>query len=442
MLLFPFRITPIEVDKSSVQGPCLYYGLDPSSPSDDTLHLGVITQTLEFFSASQPIPPVKRYLRVAENRIPVLFEGAGDTTYDAVATAYYFLSGWQEVHTASRDEHGRFRYEDSIQHETGTVDQPTVDWYRHLIADLLRQKGLKMERKEWGKHTWAFCPTVDIDYDKKWRPGIYKRELIERTLFNSDHETGHQRLQRGISAVNSLFSDIDPFRAAFVRTQEEVAKRGGKATYFIKSGGNGLRDVSYSLREPFVFEQLKTLNQRGFEIGHHPSYHAYLNPEKLNAEKAVLESVCGFEITSHRAHYLRFNHPTSAYQVYTSGFSVDSSLGFATMCGFRHATCLPFPLFDPRKDLELGVQEAPLVCMESALFNRMNLDAKAAEIQTQSLMQTCAQFGGMFVGIWHNTLWDEPDYPGWGDHFVATLDGAQQMNGKMESLKKALENWQ
>ncbi|MDA1029254.1 MAG: hypothetical protein O3B41_09415 [Bacteroidetes bacterium] len=442
MLLFPFRINPIEVDKTSVQGPSLYYGTNPSPPSDDTLHLGVITQTMEFFSASLPIPPVNRYLRVAENRIPVLFEGVGDTTYDAVATAYYFLSGWQEVHTTSRDEHGRFRYEDSIQHATGTVDQPTVDWYRHLIADLLRQKGLKMERKEWGRHTWTFCPTHDIDYDKKWRAGIYKRELLDRTLLNSEHETGPQRLQRGISAVSSLFSEIDPFRAAFIRMQEEVANRDGKATYFIKSGGSGLRDVPYLLRDPFVFEQLKTLSQRGFEIGHHPSYHAYLSPEKLSAEKAVLESVCGFEVTSHRAHYLRYTHPTSAYQIHTSGFSVDSSLGFATMCGFRHATCLPFPLFDPKKDVELGILEAPLVCMESALFNRMNLDGRAAEIQTQSLMQTCAQFGGMFVGLWHNTLWDESDYPGWGDHFVTTLEGAQKMNGQMESLKKALKSWQ
>ena len=441
MLLFPFRINAVLTDKSSLQGPSLYYGSDTSTLSPDTLNIGLVTPTLDFFAGTSPMPPVSRYLRVGEHRIPVLFEGLGDTTYDPVATVYYFLSGWQEVHTTQRDEHGRFRFEDSIQHALGTADQPTVDWYRHLVADLLRQKGCKLERKEWSGSSWMVCPTHDIDYDKKWRPGIYKRELFDRTLLNVNHETARQRIERAASALGSWFQHEDPFRSAFVQMQEEVGRIGGKATYFIKSGGRGLRDVTYSLRDPFVFQQLTELNRRGFEIGHHPSYHAYLSPEKLHEEKGLLESVCGFAITSHRAHYLRYAHPATAYQVQASGFTVDSTLGFATMCGFRHATCLPFPLYDPQNEVALEVMEMPLVCMESALFNRMNLGLADAEARTRELMETCAQFGGVFVALWHNTLWDETEFPGWGHHFVSTLSEAKKLDAAVDTLKNAVTGW-
>ncbi len=441
MLLLPFRIEPVFVDRVALKGCSIYYGSDTSDLSPDTLHIGWVTQTIQFFAQSEPKPLVSRYLRVADHRIPVLFEATGDLSYDPVATVVYYLSGWQEVHTTATDEHGRFAYEHSIQHELGTADQPTVDWYRHLLAELLRKKGLHLERKEWGGKSWVFCPTHDIDYDKKWRPGIYKRELLDRAVLNSERESVFQRVDRAFEAAKSMFHDEDPFRHAFVRMRDEVARRGWRATYFMKSGGSGLRDVAYSLTDSFVFQQLTELNRNKFEIGHHPSYHSFLSIDKLHSEKATLEAVCGFPIQSHRAHYLRYSHPSSAHQIQASGFSIDSTLGFATRCGFRHATCLPFLLYDPLQDIELGVMEMPLVCMESALFNRMNLNLEQAQLATHDMMETCAQFGGAFIALWHNTLWDESDYPGWGDHFISTLSEAKRMEAEVETLQNAIKSW-
>jgi len=286
-----------------------------------------------------------------------------------------------------------------------------------------------------------FCPTHDIDYDKKWRPGIYKREILDRTLLNAKNESVSGRITRATKALHSLLHNDDPFRQAFIRMREEVQDRSGKATYFIKSGGKGLRDVAYSLSDPFVFGQLADLNRNGFEIAHHPSYHALLNLDKLTAEKKKLDTICGFSVRTHRAHYLRYTHPQSAHDIQAAGFSIDSTLGFATRAGFRHGTCLPFPLFDPIENKELTVWEMPLAIMESALFNRMNLSLQQAIDYTNNLMSLCADFGGVCVALWHNTLWDESDYPGWGDHFLSTVSKAKSMDASMDTLKNALEGW-
>ena len=85
--------------------------------------------------------------------------------------------------------------------------------------------------------------------------------------------------------------------------------------------------------------------------------------------------------------------------------------------------------------------EMPLSVMESALFNRMNLSPSEAIDYTRKLIHTCADFGGVFVGLWHNTLWDELDYPGWGAHFEATLDETVRQEGGMKALEGALDSW-
>ena len=154
MLLLPFRATLELVDKSElvdkkeVDGPSIYYGVHPEGLPEDTLVLGCVTSTVEYFGQTVPHPAVSRYVKVQDHRIPVLFEGTGGLSLDPVASVLYFLSAWQEVCSVTTDEHGRFPYEQSIQHALGNADEPWVEWYRHIFADALRKKGATLEGKE------------------------------------------------------------------------------------------------------------------------------------------------------------------------------------------------------------------------------------------------------------------------------------------------------
>ncbi|MDA0875212.1 MAG: polysaccharide deacetylase family protein [Bacteroidetes bacterium] len=440
MLLLPFRVETLH--EADLEGaPDLYYGPDPDRAAKARVGICWQGATWDWFSRRDSRFPAHRFVRIGEARIPVCFEAEGASSFDPVAMTALLLSGWQEVVIRVRDEHGRFPHTASFQHATDSLDVPIVDWMRHIVSDQLTAGGLPLERRQFGAHTWAFCSTHDIDYVRKWRPGIWKRELVDRALLNREGESVATRLVRARRATWSFFESEDPFRAALQRIPAELEARRARGTFFYKAGAHGFRDVAYDVSgfgaRMHVIRQLEA----GHEVGLHPSYHAWAHADRLLQERDRLAVASGSPIRSHRAHYLRCDHPASMYRWEAAGFLVDSTLGWAGVPGFRHGTCLPFPLFDPVAARQSTVWEVPLTVMESALFNRQHRSADEAIRDTDRLLKVCRDFGGVFVGLWHNTLWDEADYPGWGRHFEETLRAASDRGALMDTLSRTLDAW-
>jgi hypothetical protein len=437
MLLLPFRVETLQVSEE----PDLYYGPDPERASRAKLGLCWEGATWDWFIRRESTFPAHRFVRIGEQRIPVCFAASGALSFDPVAMTALLLGGWQEWVIRSRDEHGRFPHSASFQHHTDSLEAPIVDWMRHVVAELLAAQGLTVIRKQFGEAEWAFCSTHDIDYVRKWRPGIWKREFLDRALRNQEGETLPKRLARARRATWSFFDSGDPFRDALTRIPAELEARGGRGTFFYKAGAHGFRDVAYDIAGFEVRSRLLQQMENGHEVGLHPSYHAFAHTDRLIEERDLLAAAAGVPIRSHRAHYLRYAHPESIHRWEAASFSVDSTLGWAGAPGFRHGTCLPFPLFDPVSMRESTVWELPLAAMESALFNRQHKQVEEAVRDTDRLMKTCAAFGGVFVGLWHNTLWDEADYPGWGRHFEETLRAASDRGARMDTLSRTLDAW-
>ncbi len=441
MLLLPFRVEPEWVSPDRLHEGGIYYGTNPDNVTTSAWRIGLCGTTLSFFDENSPEPPHDRMVTLAGFDVPSLFECTGDAPFDVVAATFFFLSGWQEVFSESRDEHGRFLFETSLQHRLDFVTVPVVELYRLLAKTELGKRGLDMESKQWGDATWVFCPTHDIDYVRKWRPGILYREIVERAVFNSAQETVSARIGRASAALTGLLLPGDPYRRALKRMKTEVARRGGRATYFFKTAARGPNDVRYAPDSAFLQEQYLDLRHAGFEVALHPSYHAYNHGRYLREERDELRRVSGADVTTARTHFLRFDAPATARLLAETGFRIDSSLGFATHEGFRHGTCQPFLLYDLRDDVPLDVWELPLMVMESTLFNRRHLDALRAIDRTREIMDTCRRYNGIFVGLWHNILWDESDCPGWGEHFTTCLDYAGRERAMVTSLRSALESW-
>lgn len=441
MLLLPFRVEPKWVSPDRLDEGGMYYGTYPENITTAAWRIGLCETTLSFFDGSSPEPPNDRMVTMAGFEVPSFFECTGDAAFDVIAATFFFLSGWQEVFSKSRDEHGRFPYEASIQHRLDIAAVPAVELYRLLAKKELEKRGLRMEFKEWGECKWVFCPTHDIDYVRKWRPGILYREIVERAMFNSEKETATARIGRASAALTGLLMPGDPYRRALKRMQTEVVRRGGKATYFFKTTARGPRDVRYAPDSSFLQEEYLDLRKAGFEVALHPSYHAYNHGRYLREERDELRRASGADVTTARTHFLRFDTPATARLLAETGFRIDSSLGFATHEGFRHGTCQPFLLYDLNDDRPLEIWEIPLTVMESTLFNRRHLNAAQAIDRSREIMDTCRRYNGIFVGLWHNILWDERDCPGWGEHFTTCLDHAGREEALVTSLRSALESW-
>jgi hypothetical protein len=312
-----------------------------------------------------------------------------------------------------------------------------VDAYREVVAEQLVGAGIELERRLWGGKSWAFCPTHDVDYLRKWRPGILYRDLI-RPLFAAG--SLRARMKRLIAAA-AQFLRGDPYRSALNRMPEEVLGRGGTGTYFFKTGGTDPHDVSYRIDGRYAARLLRRLKARRFEIGLHPSYLTPDAPAMMGAEKRSLEAACGDRVVSVRQHYLRFDPlATPRYHV-SAGFGIDSTLGFAEHEGFRRGTCLPFQLFDLENDVALDLWEMPLAVMDSTLFNRRGYSPEQAIEASRKLAEECRRYGGAMVVLWHNILWDELDCPDWGRHFTDMLDLAKNEGALIASLEHSLNSW-
>ncbi|NNF03835.1 MAG: hypothetical protein HKN17_05150 [Rhodothermales bacterium] len=436
------------VERGGLHGPGIYYGDAPEGLPDGVVRIRPGRATAEFFDRrDRKWPESVVFADLDGSRIAVPFSATGDLDIDVVATTFYFLSGWQELVPGPRDEHGRFLFKESFQARFRTRDVPVVDCMRRLLADALRERGAALERKTWGGSSWAFCPTHDIDYLRKWRRGIYWREVVLDGLLNRRHERPTRRVRRIARAAGALVSRGDPYESASYRMIDEVRRRDGRSTYFLKAGATAPHDVRMDLVSKVGRRLIRAVTEAGFEIGLHPSYHASMHPDHLEDELDRLRRAAAADVRSIRSHYLRFDHPETMRLWSTSTLTealeptIDSTLGFSETAGFRHGTCLPFPLFDPDLNEATGVWEMPLVCMESALFNRMGLTTAEAIGETIHLLDQVRTHGGVFTGLWHNTLWDEWDAPGWGEHFTATLDRAVEGGARMDSLGGALDSW-
>ncbi|MEM6337569.1 MAG: polysaccharide deacetylase family protein, partial [Bacteroidota bacterium] len=344
------------------------------------------------------------------------------------------LAGWQEHTNSFRDRHGRFAYADSLQRRFAIVDRPVVDAYRLMLADTLRSYGIPVGQRTWAGKEWAVCPTHDVDYLRKWRPGIVYRELVEYGVLNRRRVPLRERAQRVKASVQSWLGPRDPYTMSLRRMIEAEHRRGITATYFVKTGAHRPYDPAYALHHGEGRQRIWDLQAKGFEIGLHPTYFAASHAGYMGAEARMLKDVTERSARSVRQHYLCFDPDVTPRLHEQTGFSFDSTLGFADQEGFRHGTCHPFRLYDIRENRPYGLVEFPLIIMEATLFNRRHLDTGEALTVTRNLMDTCRRFRGVCTILWHEIIYDPIDCPGWADHFEGTLDLALEEDAYIASI--------
>lgn len=413
MLLNPLGLVPKwrRHDEAGSEVPSLYYG--PAAPaSRRTLSLAYSEAAAGYLSRPPSHPPEAAPSRRRRDEPPAPFVSKHGEA-DIVASTFFWLSGWQEYVIHERDEHGRFTSALSVQERWGAPTEPLVDVYREVLEERLVRAGVEVRRTSWRGRPWALAPTHDVDYVRKWRPGIIKRELL-RSLRNPRHAA---RVVRQLKAG-------DPIRRSMKSMLADVERVGGRATWLVKAGGRDSRDVSYPLADAALRRLLTDAAQRGFEVGLHPSYHASTDDVQLYQERDRLRKALPQAPAAIRSHYLRFRLPDTMRLYERAGFRADSTLGFPDREGFRFATCHPFRLFDIHTNRETELWEIPLTFMDAALFNRRGYGVEEAIEHTSRLLATCRRHGGVCVGLWHNVLDDHIDYPGWQRHFRAILETA------------------
>ena len=114
--------------------------LDPDMPVPENLRERIV-----FCLSDQEVPQVMNLYDEGE-RIPVLYQLSDDVSlfkmdedgnlwfsHDFLSSAFYLLSGMQELDKTKLDEHKRFPYSMSIQKSYDFISKPVVNYYFEII---------------------------------------------------------------------------------------------------------------------------------------------------------------------------------------------------------------------------------------------------------------------------------------------------------------------
>lgn len=309
-----------------------------------------------------------------------------------LSTIFFFLSLWEEQHSARHDAHGRVPAEELTA--THLVNDPLrVDRTALALADALRahHPGLPAPTRRF-RHVL----TVDVDNGLKFLGRPLHRAIGAgmKDLLRGDPSVLRDRWATRLGLRN------DPFTRWPVLLED--ARTGvDRRIAFILASGQGAHDHAASLEHRAYGELLRTLPS-GVETGLHPSYASGGDAGVLMRERARLEAATGRRIVLSRQHFLRMRLPGTYRALLAAGIREDHSLGHHDRAGFRAATCTPFPWYDLEREEATDLICWPFAVMDSALHERMGLGPEAALEVFDRMRNAVRGVQGTLVSVWHD----------------------------------------
>lgn len=358
-------------------------------------------------------------VKLTSESVPVLFgepgfqfdeRGDGCLGLDVFGSAFFMLSRFEELVTSTRDSHGRFPATASIAFGESFLDRPLVDEYAEILWAALRQVWPQLQRKA---HSPRMLVSHDVDAPalhafRPWSNLLRSAAAAVLKRGSIREATRSVRIRR--RSTNAIDPN-DPYNT--FEWIMDLSERSGlrSAFYFICGRTNRRYDAQYEIEHPAIRQLLRTIHARGHEIGLHPSYETYRDPQAIVREAARLRRVCAEEgirqdVWGGRMHFLRWEMPTTLYGWEQAGMHYDSTLSFADMPGFRCGTCRPYSAFDliERRCMQLRI--VPLIAMECTILDKRYLGLGATAAAHDKLMQlkrACYVVGGTFSLLWHNS---------------------------------------
>lgn len=332
--------------------------------------------------------------------------------YDLLGLTYWMLARVEEVTPAAEalDEHHRFPATSSHAFKHGYLERPVVDEWLHILGQVIQRTWPQIVLKQ---HSFSVKVSHDVDQPtlyafKSW--GMIVRMMAGHLIKRRDLKAFVTAPYVKLATHHKLIS-ADPFNTFDWLMDVSEANNVKSAFYFICGRSDATHDADYDPGHPIIRNLMRRIHQRGHEIGLHPSYNTYQNPQSIEQEAGRLKCICAEEGIEQaqwggRMHYLRWEQPTTLRAWADAGLTYDSTLGYADGAGFRCGTCFEYPAFDPVAEESLALRIRPLIMMEGSVISDayMGLGTGSLALQASlNLKNTCKRVGGQFTLLWHNS---------------------------------------
>jgi peptidoglycan/xylan/chitin deacetylase (PgdA/CDA1 family) len=335
---------------------------------------------------------------LTESSLPSL----GALEDDALGTAFFMLTRYEELVVAERDQYGRFPAAASAASREGCLGRPIVDERVERLWEEIHRAWPRLERRP---RTFEVVLTHDID-DPLATLQHTPRDVV-RQLGGDLVRRRDPRL--AASRIRSLLGDRrhDPNNTFDLLM--DVSERHGlrSSFYFLAHRDERPRPGAYLFEHPWVRALIGRIAQRGHEIGIHPSLPTYRDAELTSQELERLKRVAEAEGVHQdewggRQHFLRWANPDTWRNWEAAGLAYDTTLAYSEAVGFRTGTCHPYRAFDLRERRRLDLREEPFQIMDVTLLSAMGLSLDAARQAVLEVAAQCRRHRGRLGILWHN----------------------------------------
>ena len=328
---------------------------------------------------------------------------------DILGSAFFMLTRYEEIVKKARDQYDRFPASASLAWQEGFLDRPIVNEYLEILWSLLKRLWPGLERKTC---THRVLLSHDVDrplYSIGRRLFSVLKSSAGDVIKRRDASFAFRRLRSYVKAQKGCFG-LDPYNT-FDLIMGISEKHGLRSAFYFMAGKNGGQfDATYNLEHPWIRRLMKTIHERGHEIGLHASYLSFRDPARTKQELEELLHIADEEgirlgPIGGRQHFLRWENPTTWQSWEDAGLDYDSTLGFADQVGFRCGVCYEYGAFNLWTRQPLRLRERPLIVMECSLLapQYMRLTPEQAWQETVRLRDRCSMFNGDFTVLWHNS---------------------------------------
>ncbi len=338
--------------------------------------------------------------------------------FDLFAAIFYLVSRYEEYLMFGKDQHHRFKYEDSCQYKGKCIHLPLVDmWIQNFRKLLISDFGFAADR--FRKDAFKVQTTIDIDsvFTYKGRPFFRHFAAVLRDLILLRFGEIAKRLNV------ALFSHPDP-NDNFDFQLKTLEEQGQKAIYFFQVGPYGTYDKNIKPSHPGFIDIIKKVQAAGHTIGLHPSYQSHSETEDILEEKKILESIIGGPVIHSRQHYLKFELPRTYKNLITCGIREEYSMGYSEITGFRAGTAFPFYWFDLEQNKITELRIVPFSVMDVAYKQFNKLSPAEAMAQSRKMIDVLKTNEAPFCFVFHNeSLSEHRGWQGWRDVFKNWVNG-------------------
>jgi hypothetical protein len=166
----------------------------------------------------------------------------------------------------------------------------------------------------------------------------------------------------------------------------------------------------YNILDPKIVDQIRWLDENGWEIGVHGSFNSFNNIGLLKQEKGILEQIVGHPVIGIRQHHLNLSSETWELQN-SAGFRYDSSFGSNESNGFFEGKFKPF------KPLDNDFTVFPQVLMDKCF-----MESKNRWDDLENYIDICEKQGAILVINFHNHSFNDKEFPGYSKAYVRIIE--------------------